>query len=786
MGSKLCNRCKVLEFDDSAIGNQAGNEEEGYWFEVRRDQRDIYLDFDLEDTLPDLPVLYETANIGCDLCMSLYKAIRACNFDADSISAKLQLKFDNNKYSPGGPIFRPLRFVVIHLTLRAGHVPPDPKRARINGNLNPRRELVFLSFIVEGEPTDPCGQWFHLEPPPHQEALCPENLRIVQELLNQNEELKQQCSTFKPSRLIDVRPKANYDCRLATIPSDALVRTLRYAALSYCWGSKEDAKTQFQLKRNNLDALSRGFHLSSVNRILKDAVETTRALSIDYLWVDAVCIVQDDGSDWERESGRMCQIYENACVTLCAAASGSCHEGYLGRSNDFTSVDFQSVINPTIRGSFLVRWHSTTRTPISFAGHSLDHDMDCRWSTRAWTFQEFKLSRHALIFGKTRLHMLTRNSQWSEGKTVTPNRHSSLAYTSDSLHDYGNGMTSRWCMTVHNYCKRNLSFSSDLLPALSGLAMLASKSEPAQYLAGIRRDKVYLDLLWKEDRPCLPEQFDAVQSLEAADKSCQAPSWSWASQPRMIWHVSTLHDALFNNMTMEDPEKEYEIIQGSATLSGLDPFGAVKGGSLTFTGTIVALPEELEVNEKDVGYGRFETSAAYVREALVATVMLDWSIVGLPPNFTKSFSLALLGSCRPRHWVVADKSDSGSIGTECSEIDQKKGIDEYSIQTAQEDGNSNESGASRFITADKSGLTTDFQSIQSLGETPTSDNESQGDWITIASEEESERFAYGIVIYPSASKPGKYFRAGLFSSNPKTGGGLKYFRGHNDTKVDII
>ncbi|RYO98442.1 hypothetical protein DL764_007090 [Monosporascus ibericus] len=297
---------------------------------------------------------------------------------------------------------------------------------------------------------------------------------------------------------------------------------------------------------------------------------------------------------------------------------------------------------------------------------------------------------------------------------------------------------------------------------------------------------MHRDLLWKEDRPCPPKQVDVVRYLEAADNSCQAPSWTWASQPRRIWHPLILYRELFDFGVPEDPEKEYDNIQGSTTLSGLNPFGAVKGGSLTFTGRIMALPEELEVYKREVGYGQFENLEAYVGEALVATVLLDWSIVDLPSNFARGFSLALIGSCRPRHCAVANESDPASTRTEPLGNGEETVIDKDSIRTVKGYGSSIKPGAGCFTTADKSVSSTDFQSIQSLGENPSSDNESQGDWISVASEEEAERFAYGLVIYPSASKPGKYFRAGLFSSNPETGGGLQYFRGRDSSTVEII
>jgi hypothetical protein len=44
----------------------------------------------------------------------------------------------------------------------------------------------------------------------------------------------------------------------------------------------------------------------------KDAIALTHALGISFLWIDSLCIIQDDAADWEAESGNMASIYENS------------------------------------------------------------------------------------------------------------------------------------------------------------------------------------------------------------------------------------------------------------------------------------------------------------------------------------------------------------------------------------------------------------------------------------------------------------------------------------------
>lgn len=65
-----------------------------------------------------------------------------------------------------------------------------------------------------------------------------------------------------------------------------------YATLSYCWGDPAIAATRFVTNSSNLTDRCRGFPVSSLSQVVQDAVATSRALSIRYLWVDALCILQ--------------------------------------------------------------------------------------------------------------------------------------------------------------------------------------------------------------------------------------------------------------------------------------------------------------------------------------------------------------------------------------------------------------------------------------------------------------------------------------------------------------
>ncbi|OIW27819.1 HET-domain-containing protein [Coniochaeta ligniaria NRRL 30616] len=108
------------------------------------------------------------------------------------------------------------------------------------------------------------------------------------------------------------------------IMSTELQAPAQYAALSHCWGSNQPLR----LQRNNLEQFRQGISPTELCKTFLEAIAVARHLGIRYLWVDSLCIMQDDPDDWLRESMKMSQVYSNAAVTI--AASGA-KDGLAGR-----------------------------------------------------------------------------------------------------------------------------------------------------------------------------------------------------------------------------------------------------------------------------------------------------------------------------------------------------------------------------------------------------------------------------------------------------------------------
>jgi hypothetical protein len=119
-----------------------------------------------------------------------------------------------------------------------------------------------------------------------------------------------------PTSVLDVGPNTDeYYCKLVEPKS----HYAEYVTLSHCWGQYQNL-TSITYKAN-LQGRLEVVCISSLPRTFQDAISYTRRLGISYLWIDSLCILQDDKDDWERECVMMGTIYRNSFLTLAATAA---------------------------------------------------------------------------------------------------------------------------------------------------------------------------------------------------------------------------------------------------------------------------------------------------------------------------------------------------------------------------------------------------------------------------------------------------------------------------------
>jgi hypothetical protein len=53
----------------------------------------------------------------------------------------------------------------------------------------------------------------------------------------------------------------------------------------------------FKLTRDNIESLHEDIPIEKLCKTFKDALLVTRSLELEYLWIDSLCIIQDDDDD---------------------------------------------------------------------------------------------------------------------------------------------------------------------------------------------------------------------------------------------------------------------------------------------------------------------------------------------------------------------------------------------------------------------------------------------------------------------------------------------------------
>ena len=155
------------------------------------------------------------------------------------------------------------------------------------------------------------------------DVLSPTMMRKVQGWIDHCIGYHDKCSTYAhtnrpmPSRLI----KLSGDSTAYLMSTKA---TIKYAALSYCWGSSKQSITT----RSNLRIRYNELEICRLPQTIQDAILITEGLGLSYLWVDSICIVQDDKIEWTVEAAKMADIYSNAHIVLAATATHDANDGF--------------------------------------------------------------------------------------------------------------------------------------------------------------------------------------------------------------------------------------------------------------------------------------------------------------------------------------------------------------------------------------------------------------------------------------------------------------------------
>lgn len=279
----------------------------------------------------------------------------------------------------------------------------------------------------------------------------------------------------------------------------------RYVALSYVWDTRQylmlderDEHLEWDyrllLKRGNLsDFRTPGYLQGAIaNRlpaVIRDTMALVNHIGEKYLWIDCLCIVQDD--DRIREQiDHMHEVYMGAYLTIIAAT----HCGLLSKPK-VPGENFDQMHFP--------RWdshwhHWSTKYRIQELHRRL---LRSKWASRGWTLQEQIMSKRAVvfldgdIFWDCQLAVSDQDQLFPdkmEEQSLAPHYGTAHKVFKTSWPDFRT-----YLELIGLYNKRDFSYPQDSLPAISGLLKLLTQSFPYGFIGGLPRLMLHEALLWQ-------------------------------------------------------------------------------------------------------------------------------------------------------------------------------------------------------------------------------------------------------------------------------------------------
>lgn len=463
-------------------------------------------------------------------------------------------------------------------------------------------------------------------------------MRFLQAQLNTCSQEHKECnqdSPFLPTRVLDLGSSTTVQhVKIFEPPSGT---PGKYIALSYCWGDGGGLKAL----GSNLSKLLQVVDEDELPATIRDAIELARYLEVQYLWVDALCIIQDDTQDWVNESAQMSTVYAQAFLTIAASSVDSSRFSFLHQirrntealfpvHQDKTSSQHQRGADDDSATMVGVR-----RTPISGFHQDPGRGIVDPSMCRAWTLQESMLSTRVVSFSTDELQWTCRTLRACEcghpEESDSPRmeelqRSLEVEIQADLSEDMNKGGLERmstcldfWKRVVEAYCRRDLSEMRDKLPALSGVAhefsrildkeQLASTGDipPLRYLAGLWDTGIHGQLCWRL----------GDSSPDDLIEEYRAPTWSWASVEGEV---------IMNYPRIDGLIPQAEILEANCALANPnDPFGQV-----VREGTYIRV--RATVLETQMKITRRAPSWAEDFQTVYGNIDLDCDLEDTPPN----------------------------------------------------------------------------------------------------------------------------------------------------------
>jgi hypothetical protein len=379
---------------------------------------------------------------------------------------------------------------------------------------------------------------------------------------------------FLPSRIIDVS---------GAIPQLLVTGGMRiqdqYLALSHCWGGIKILR----LLTTNIDEFKAGINVTELTRTFQDALLITRKLGYKYIWIDSLCIIQDSEQDWRTEAKKMAQVYGNAECTIAAIGPDG-NAGCFRRRNPLLrrpgKLTESSGVSVYGYGFLKAGEHNVLEDSPGIPGLS-----NLPLLRRAWVVQERLISDRVLYYGYEGLMWECATCTASEFRPqIFPVP--TLKYSEEPLkfilrrilgllprsdRSARNMFLEVWLRVMETYTRSALTFPTDRVAALAGIAEMIRSTTGMEYLAGLWVELFPEVLLWWPGAP---------------QSTLPSPSWSWLS-----WNVQIVSPSLRDSENISSLATTYlaQSNLGAITKPANSVLGEVSKGELKVKGFMLKM-----------------------------------------------------------------------------------------------------------------------------------------------------------------------------------------------------
>lgn len=406
-----------------------------------------------------------------------------------------------------------------------------------------------------GDSTSDCselwGHWLHVCSEKHDQCRTPHG--------------DTRGKAFFPARIVEVFPNEDKTAALKwRLTTRNEVAPAPYLTLSHCWGPGVPANAR--LADKTFSSFFQEHLVTTLPKTFQDAMRITVSLGFQYLWIDSLCIIQDNTTDWKEQSSVMGLVYKHADCNIAATWAKDGSQGcFSQRDPAIIAPAAISLRGPSRDRDEALAFEMAIGDPEMYR----DNLGSAPLNGRGWVLQERYLARRQLNFAKDAVYweckQLVASEQFPDGLP----KNLQLGFLSDFITgekpriDFASESEVRryWVHLVQEYSTTELTYDTDRMIAIAGLVSEVKDRFDDVYLAGMWREDLHKQLCWTA-------QFRRSPSAAgpSATKPYIAPSWSWAGSDASI-------QADKRHLKDDDPTTTYFLEILDATARAKHPSG---------------------------------------------------------------------------------------------------------------------------------------------------------------------------------------------------------------------